>query len=90
MCRLSPVTISLYIVTVCAFGFVAVSLVSVAPKGELTQQILMGIWAVLAFLFAVLALILKWVPGLRAKWLVRMLLGAATLVTVAFILIGVG
>jgi hypothetical protein len=90
MDKLRPVAILWYIFTLFVLALVAESAVSVAPGGEAMQTILMGTWAALAVLFAVLASTLKRLGVSQTKWLVRVLLGVAVLATAAVALIAVG
>jgi len=87
---MTVINISSYLCVLFIFALVAESAATVAPGGEAMQRMLMGAWAALAVLFAVVAATFWWFGASGPKWLSRTLLGLALLATVTVVLMAVG
>ena len=82
--------ISWYLCALFVVALVGSSAITVAPGGETMLRVLMGIWAALAVLFAVIAVAFRRFRAAEPKWLVRVFQGMAALATVAVVLFAVG
>ncbi|GEM_PF-4827192 len=90
MPAINVVHISWYLCVLFIFAVFAESAATGAPGGEAMQRTLMGTWAALAVVFAVVAVAFMWLGISGPRWLVRTLLGVALLATVAVVLMSVG
>ena len=82
------INISWYLCVLFIIALVAESAITIAP-GAMVMR-LTGIWAVLAVLFAAVAVTFKWFHVSEPKWLLRVFQGIAVVATVVVILMVIG
>ena len=83
-------TLACYLCVLFAVALAVLSAITVAPGGQASVRLELGIWLALSILFAAVAIIFKWFRLPQPKWLLRLFRGLAVLATVAVFLMVAG